>query len=173
MTVKDDKIVLTIHHNLFLTRDERYKLVEREPIQVTGVCVPIWVLNKTGKSTEPGAEVFCTYEINNLEDKKKNVRKTEIGYAINLPQMPPNYVPIPPPSIERWQEMSQQDQEDWYMTRKHFVTSENLRDITDGGAEYLRFEKQRKAKLKRGPHIHVAHWIEIKPVETLNDSMMC
>jgi len=172
MNIEGDKIVLTIHHNIFLTHEERYKIIDREPTTVAGVSVPIWVLNKTGLSTEPGSEVFCRYEIKNIAEEKMNVRKTKVGYTINLPQMPEDYVPIPPPTIERWLEMTAEEKENWYMGQRKIKTAMNLRDRNDGGAEYLRFEKQRKAKFKKGPYIHVAHWFEIKPMETLKSSML-
>jgi len=172
MIAKGDKIVLTIHHNIFLTREERYKIIDREPITIAGVSIPVWVLNKSGLSTEPGAEVFCLYHIENIATEKQNIRKAKDGYTINLPQMPEDYVPIPPPSIERWLEMADNEKENWYLEQRKFKTAMNLRDRQDGGAEYLRFEKQRKAKFKKGPFIHVAHWVEMKPIEILNSTML-
>jgi poly(3-hydroxyalkanoate) synthetase len=172
MTIRTDKIVLTIHHNIFLTREERYKIINRESTTVIGVSVPIWVLNKSGLSTEPGAEVFSLYEINNIAEKELTIRKGKNGYSINLPQTPKDYVPIPPLSIERWLEMTEDEKENWYMSQRKIKTATNLRDRTDGGAEYLRFEKQRKAKFRKGPYIHVAHWVEIKLIETLNNTML-
>jgi hypothetical protein len=74
---------LTVSHNIFLTRDERYRLHKGEKLIVTGVSVPVWF--KKGSTSEPAQEVFCTYELTN-EPGEKPISTIENGYLINLPQ---------------------------------------------------------------------------------------
>ena len=170
MIPPDDKIVLTVLHNIFLTRKERYDLIEGESITTMGVSVPVWVLHKSGKSTEPASEVFCEYQIINDKESGKSVKKIPKGYAIRLPQLEEEEKPAP--SLEEWIEMSKEEQKTWYEENKKPPHPGNLRDITDGGSEYLRFEQQRKAKFNNGPYIHILHWVEIKGIEALNKTIL-
>ncbi|NIQ13767.1 MAG: hypothetical protein GTO02_04995, partial [Candidatus Dadabacteria bacterium] len=45
---------LVISHNLFLTKEQRYKWHDGEDLEVVGVSVPVWLDEK--KSSEPATE---------------------------------------------------------------------------------------------------------------------
>lgn len=74
---------LVIAHNIFLTKEERYKLHSGEPIEVTGVNVPVWF--EKGNTSEPAQEVFCKYRITNTKENKAIVPFDE-GYNISIPK---------------------------------------------------------------------------------------
>ena len=59
---------LAIHHNLWLTRDQRYAVHNGIELVIVGVSVPVWVANQKSTS-EPAQEIFCKY---NLKNKKIN-----------------------------------------------------------------------------------------------------
>jgi hypothetical protein len=148
---------LSISHLIFLTRDERYKLVAGEEITVVGVSVPI-------RSPEDiPVEVFCRYI---LQNKSENLRilNTPAGYLINLPQKV--HVQIPILSDDEWRAMSRAEQEDWYERYRLPATAESLKDIRDGGAAYLKFHYISLSKQSR-----VVHIIEIKTMELLLQSL--
>ena len=54
---------LTISHYIYLTKEQRYALHERQPIEAIGISVPVW-FNK-GNTSEPAKEIFCKYQIAN------------------------------------------------------------------------------------------------------------
>jgi hypothetical protein len=172
MIAKDDKIILTVQHEVFLTREERYKLVEGEEVETLGVSVPVWVLQKSGKTTEPAPEIFCHYRIINDKEQAQQVKKTKTGYIIRLPQIPEDLLFLPRPDDDEWREMTLEARDDWFYQNRKPPNPNCLKDRTDGGGEYLRFEKQRKAKFKNGPYIQVVHWVEIKSIESLKQSLL-
>jgi len=77
-------ISLTVAHNIFLSKKDRYSLArEIKSIVIKGISVPIW--NKDSISGEPAPEIFCDYEITN-KDKEVFVSYTKSMYAINIPE---------------------------------------------------------------------------------------
>lgn len=74
---------LTIAHNIFLTREERYKLADDEPttIEVIGYNVPVWT--NGSKSSEPAEEIFCKYYITNKKNPEA-VKSSKNSYTIFL-----------------------------------------------------------------------------------------
>ena len=76
---------LTIAHNIFLSRNQRYKLGQwlDTSVTVVGHCVPVWY--DGGETNEPAQEVFCNYVITN-GDNPTYVRTLEDkdGFKINL-----------------------------------------------------------------------------------------
>lgn len=79
--MSNKSICLTISHNVFLTREERYALVGGKSIRKIGVSVPIW-LKKSGKTDEPAEEIFCWYELHGGEEF--GVEWTDDGYLLFL-----------------------------------------------------------------------------------------
>ena len=55
---------IAIHHNIWLTRDQRYAIHDGAEIVVVGVSIPVWVHNNKVTS-EPAKEVFCKYYLKN------------------------------------------------------------------------------------------------------------
>jgi hypothetical protein len=75
---------LTIAHNLFPSRDERYGFSQDNvEISMVGICLPVWV---SGMATsEPAEEVYCRYRLRNyLTPGEESVKMTSDGFAISL-----------------------------------------------------------------------------------------
>lgn len=156
-------IILTISHNIFLTREERYNLFNGNSINVIGVSIPVWV--KRGCLPHDGEEVFCEYLLHNNE-KPKKVEPAPTGHIIN----------IPPKSNQYWRELMSDDiwrlmdeeaKAKWY--EKNTRPNPNqLLDIAEGGADgYLSFSYQSEIK-----KITILHFVEIKPIEMLIESLV-
>lgn len=77
---------LTIAHNIFMDRDQRYALVKAADtsVEVMGVCVPVWLHN--GKTSEPAQEVFCQYKLCNFGDE---IKVNDDGFEIQLASQKP------------------------------------------------------------------------------------
>lgn len=81
----NNKLILTVAHNIYLTRDQRYEL--KEPgtcLQTEGVSVPVWI--KDGRSNEPAEEIFCRYRLCHTTEKaeEKPIKFLNDGYEIQL-----------------------------------------------------------------------------------------
>lgn len=76
-------LTLTISHNIFLTREERYKITKGEPIEILGISVPVWFYR--GNTSEPAKEIFCKYIVTN-DEKNTPIFSTKTGYQLNLPK---------------------------------------------------------------------------------------
>lgn len=74
-------LLLTVGHNIFLTREQRYTLLKDGYLEVMGVSVPVWFNN--GLSSEPANEVFCKYKIN-ISQVDPFIRYKDNGYTLNL-----------------------------------------------------------------------------------------
>ena len=153
---------VTISHLIFLTRDERYALANRENVTTIGVSIPVWTRAKD--TLIQANEVFCRYI---LQNKLDNVRifMSPGGYSINLPQK----IEIEAPFIsnEEWRGMSLMEQESWYIKHRTPPTAENLKDIKDGGSAYLKFHYVSLSK-----ELKTIHNIEIKTIESLLQSLI-
>jgi len=77
-------LTLTISHNIFLTREERYKVTSGEPIEILGISVPVWFLK--GNTSEPAKEIFCKYIVTN-DGKNTPIFATPTGFQLNLPKI--------------------------------------------------------------------------------------
>lgn len=75
-------LTLTISHNIFLTREQRYSISNKETIEAIGVSVPVWFYR--GNTSEPAKEIFCRYVLTNNAKSDPIVPIVE-GYKINLP----------------------------------------------------------------------------------------
>lgn len=191
MPRKNQKLVLFVNHNIFLTREERYSLVNRERVETTGVSVPVWMEYNTGKTTEPAEEVFCRYRLDNDKSRKPSVRGLRsdeghgIGYWINIPQLPEDWKDLPPIDYNQLGEMSAEERkrfcelrDQWFKKNPQPPSGESLRDHKDKGGEYLRFEMKMSAKMNSQEvelsklKILVSHSVEIKTLAKLEESMV-
>ncbi len=132
-------ITITVSHNIFLTKDERYKLANGESIEVVGVSVPVWFHG--GKTSEPAVEVFCKYRLSSAKVPTP-ITNYEEGYLIALPQ-----------ANEK---------------EKHTVT--DLKDIKEDGCEYMHLRQAVKTRKGR-KNYDILHFVEIKTIEELNDTL--
>jgi hypothetical protein len=137
-------LILTVSHNLFLSKSQRYELAEGKELEIVGVSVPVWF--HKGKTSEPANEVFCNYKLIPSEDKVF-VNNSETGYNIYLPKNQKNAEGATNPIVLR-----------------------NLLDIKDGGIEWLAFRQFAKAK-KGKKVIDMIHFVEIKKSEEFYESV--
>jgi len=166
-----NNLALFVTHNIFLTKDQIDHLLGGNNQQAIGHCVPVWVDAKTGLTTEPASEIFCTYEITN---SKEHIHDLELlprkGYEIFLPHadawVPPQWdleKMALMSSEERQKVMAEQDR--WWFSNPKPPSVENLKN------GYLRFEiKKNKNKINRKQYSE-QHIIEISHWDRLNKSL--
>lgn len=174
---KYQTVGLFISHSLYLTREQRYQLAERQAVEIVGVSIPVWFGQK---SSEPATEVFCEYLIENKAGKAY-VRAKGNRYHVNLPQLPSDYVPPDPIDFELIAGMPREQREAYFEYRDRMLAAadkmlsgENLKDRQDGGSEYLRFDVVTKGNLIQDPSVIVTvqHILEVKPIEILEATMV-
>jgi len=78
-----NKLALFINHNIFLTKEELEKTLNKKIVKVIGASVPVWMNVKTTETTEPAKEFFCEYEIY-YDSEEDEIIKSEYGYNIFL-----------------------------------------------------------------------------------------
>jgi len=154
-------LALTIHHNIRLTRDERYKLHEGEDVVVVGVSVPVWFINKT--TSEPAKEVFCKYYLKK-SDKEMPIRILKDGYEVTIP----NRKARTPRTLtdEQWRKLTPEAQGDYYDRCVSEVSSKNLLDISDGGSGSLTYREQNQIK-QGGEMMSIMHYVNIGSIDDM------
>jgi hypothetical protein len=135
---------LCISHYIYLTKQQRYDLHDKKEIEVIGVSTPVWF--DKGTTSEPAKELFVKYNLTN-EEENKNISQTKDGYWINLPQ---------------------EKNLDKSVLEK--ISSKNLLDIQDGGIEELSF-RQYNTISYQNKKFNIIHFVEIKPIEFLTNSL--
>jgi hypothetical protein len=144
---------LTVSHHLYLTKEQRYELNQGKEIKTVGVCVPVWF--QKGNTSEPAQEIFCKYKIYNPKNGA-NIKQDDEGFEIWMP------------SINKDEEYI--EEEGKIAIQKKIGTSENLLDYKDGGTSKCDFKLYQKLLINDDLH-HLVHFIEIKPIEILFDTM--
>lgn len=157
---------LVIHHNIFLTRDERYQLHERKPLECVGVSTPVWIFDE--KTSEPGREVFCRYYINN-NDKKIPICLAKDGYEICLPDRPALGLPQTIDN-DQWRALTVQEKEELYSFQQPGVSSADLLDVCDGGTCAMMYREHTRIVHDNNQKIHIVHLVQIRDVDYLNGS---
>jgi hypothetical protein len=155
---------LAIHHNVYLTNEQRYALHRGEEVTTVGVSVPVWYAN--GVTSEPAREVFCNYVLKNPRQEIP-VRILDEGYEIALPYREGTKLAI---SNEEWKQLLRENPtklESLYSELVEEVSSKNLLDIRDGGSEHLSYRELNK--IQRGEQVlRVMHFISIDRIEKLS-----
>jgi hypothetical protein len=83
-----NNLALFVTHHLFLTEEQITEVVSGRTVEAVGHCVPVWVDAKTGKTTEPASEVFCSYRIHNCREKSCDVDVVpKSGYDVYIPNV--------------------------------------------------------------------------------------
>lgn len=163
-------LTVTISHHLYLTREQRYQLINGEDVTVTGVSTPVWFFH--GNTSEPAEEVFCEYILTNRNDLDyKSIQFRNCGYKINMPQYPDGWKEPKRPSNEQWRQWTKKKQELWYERNQIPDTANNLRDLKDGGSAYLKFREYNKVK-RHGKMVNIVHFVEITTIESLENSLI-
>ena len=160
---------LTISHNIYLTREQRYSIHEGKDLCVLGASVPVWYVNKL--SSEPAKEVFCNYYLKNSKNDLP-IQIMDDGYQIYLPM---RAAKSNKPSLtnEEWRLLCQQNAakiESYYKGRMVEVSSKNLLDPIDGGGQYLYYKEHNKIK-QNGETINLMHYVVIKDMSELTDTL--
>lgn len=161
-------ITLAISHNIFLTKEQRYALHNRQDTEAVGISVPVWFIK--GNTSEPAEEVFVKYLIKNCQEDQAYIKNIKSGYVVNVPQLPASYKPPERIPDDEWREMGVIRQELWYADNKAPASSNGLLDIKDGGGGYLSFKATSKTT-KNNTAISVVHFIEINSCEDLTETL--
>lgn len=160
----DSQTVLCVSHNLWLTREQRYALHRNNEVKVIGVSCPVWF--DKGKTSEPASEIFCQYRLNT--GNQLRIKQTLNGYDVLITN---NSKPTDLPEF-LWEMLSEREKETTIMElNKNFVGSKSLLDIKDGGSEWFAFKQYNKTVRQNVP-IDVIHFVELKDMETLMESLV-
>lgn len=160
---------LAIHHNVYLTKEQRYVLHEGIELVVVGVSVPVWVADNRA-TTEPASEVFCNYYLKNTKDDTP-IQILQDGFEITLPNRQGT---LPELSEEEWRHLNfhEPDKLDaQYQKCVRRVTSENLLDVPDGGSRYLSFREHNKMK-RADTWLNLIHFVNVMDVDFLTESLI-
>lgn len=160
---------IAIHHNIWLTRDQRYALHEGIELVVVGVSVPVWVHNNRVTS-EPAKEVFCKYYLKNPKYDVP-IQIVKEGYEITMPN---RAGAVPNLSDEEWRYLNANDPaklDEYYEKCPRAANSKNLLDIKDGGSKYLSFREHNKVKSNE-EFVNFIHFVNISDIEELNKTLV-
>jgi hypothetical protein len=166
---KKPSLSVAVEHFVHLTKEQRYALHSGETIKCIGHNVPVW--NDKGRTSEPAREVFCNYTLLNDKDSTITIKQHKDGYEINLPQLPPKYVPAPPVPLDLWRTWKPEDREKYSKKFKTPVSSISLLNIKDGGSEVLGFGQIDRANLNGTP-VNLIHYVRIATRESLIESLV-
>lgn len=144
--IMNNDTTLSIAHNIFLTKEQRYSLQqEGAELEVVGISVPIWY--HKGRTSEPAVEVFAKYKFK-ISDTRVFIKHNIEGYEISFPPKPIV------PDVNGHQDVSAID----------------LLDIKDKGIMEISFRQHTKAKnLKK--EFNVLHYVKIKDMNELKNSI--
>jgi hypothetical protein len=144
--------ILSISHNIFLSREQRYVLNRKEAIEVVGTNIPVWFFGD--KTSEPGREIFCNYRIYPYKSVIKNIKIRKDGYDIFLLQEREDIGSVPS-KIKK------------FFNKKGMAPSViSLLDIKDRGAEWLYFKSYDRK------YMNIVHSVEIQKIENLTESLI-
>lgn len=159
-------LTLVISHNIALSKEQRYKLHNRETIDTVGVSVPVWF--EKGNTSEPAQEVFVAYKLTNSTEDFA-IKMTKDGYEINIPQ--------PNPELESQLQSVNANVLEALGVQKEIPTSKNLLDVGDGGSAYIQFRQFAKSGLvidgkKTKKTLSIVHSVEIRTNEELKQTLV-
>lgn len=157
---------LSINHNIFLTRDQRYALHGGIDLVVVGFAVPVWFTNKT--TSEPAKEVFCKYYLkNNKRDLPLKVLKN--GFEIHLPFREGQKPEI---TDEQWRLLNNDPLklEEYYKSCISETSSKCLLDVKDGGSKHLFYREHNKIQKNEESFIMI-NYVCMEDMEELNNSL--
>lgn len=166
-----NNLALFVTHSVFLTKEEIKRILNSENVTVVGHCVPVWVDAKTGKTTEPAAEIFCNYTLLNSGERTRDVELVpRKGFNVFLPRT--DWSPPEPVDYELISQMESterlaylKDRDKWWFNNPRPADAENLK------VGYLRFEVKR-TKEKTGRRVHsTQHMVEIAEMGRLVSSL--
>lgn len=134
---------LAIHHNVYLTKDQRYALNAGEDLEIVGVSVPVWTYNNA--TSEPAREVFCKYYLKNPKQDDIPIKIVPDGYVIVLPHRE---------------------------TDDFTFSSKCLMDVKDGGSASIFYREQNRIRDEiNRKAVVVVHYVHIRDLSVLEGSM--
>ena len=157
---------LTISHHIYIDRQQRHALHNGETLEVTGVAIPVWF--QKGNTTEPAPELFCRYKLSN-DRKGATIARTTTGFHINLPHLE-LLGDLKKQEDENDPELDKMYDEVLKAYQRKYGTSEMLLDFEEGGIERSEFTYQYKVDIDNKLH-YALHFVEIKPIEMLQDTL--
>lgn len=155
---------LLVSHNLFLSKEQRYKWHDGEDLEVVGVSVPVWINGQ--KTSEPASEIFTKYQLRS-EGEKISLKAKRKYYEINIPKVAVCEKPKIPEFL--WNLLPQKDQ-DKLREMTTGLSLKNLLDLRDGGSACLAFKTNARIT-KNKKKVDATHFIEIKDMSELLDSL--
>jgi hypothetical protein len=160
---------LAIHHNVWLTRDQRYAIHNGIELVVIGVSIPVWVSEKR-MTSEPAKEIFCKYFIKNPKFDAP-IQIVNDGYEITLPNREGT---LPNLTDEDWRYLNMNDPSKltaMYDKCQKASNSKNLLDLCDGGSKNLSFREHNKGKIGNEP-VNFIHFVNIEDIDLLKSTMI-
>lgn len=139
------KQILYVGHNIFLSREQRYRLYNGKSLKVVGFNV----CKSYPSKEEVPLEYFCIYNLIPKKIKNYIIKKNQKGYTIYIDNL--NI-----PSIFEF----------FYKNKNTPCSAKNLIDIKDGGKEWVFLKKEENEK-----NFKTLHTIEIQKIESLLDSL--
>lgn len=154
---------LSIDHNIWLNKEQRYSLHEGNEINVVGISIPVWIFeDKT--TNEPAKEIFCKYKLINNKNFDAPIKITEDGYEITIPCIQGTSLNL---TNEEWRELNAKNPdklEKLYDICVKPINSKNLLDIKDGGSKYMSYKEKAICQID-GKEINFIHSICITDME--------
>lgn len=166
-----NNIALFVTHSIFLTKEQIGLLDAGEVVEAGGHSVPVWVDAGTGRTTEPGEELFCLYRLNNSKNSDRDVIMIpRLGYEIFLPGKSGWALPkFDAEKIAEWPSERRmpflREVENWWFLNPKPHDMESLKK------GYMRFEvKKNSGKDSGSPPEH--HVIEVADIDRLIRTMV-
>jgi hypothetical protein len=156
---------LVLHHNLFLTRDQRYALHAGQDVETVGTTVSVWCRGSV--TTEPAKEIFCRYLIRNL-GQDLPIKMVNDGFEIALPNRQPLTSQI---SNDLWRQLSEKEWDEFYQMFRDGASTSNLLNVEDGGSACLMYREHNKIRYMDDVSLlTIIHLIQIRDYQILEDS---
>lgn len=134
-------------------------------VEIVGISVPVWLTEDI--TSEPAVEVFCRYHLFAPEGVAEVATMPE-GYQINLPNEKRPQCQV---SLEQWRGMSFMEQEEWYNKHRFPPQVRALRNISDGGGAYLRFEFRDETVFQE-KEVELVHYVTLNTIDYLMGSLV-
>jgi hypothetical protein len=159
-------LTLSIQHNIYLDRNQRYALHNQEDVDTIGVSIPVWHFKE--RTSEPAKEVFCHYFLRNPR-KEIPIKILKDGYLLCLPFRITNR-PQRELSNAEWLSINQEQREAYYTSTPREMSSASLLDIQDGGSETLMYRESNTVK-NGDKFMKIVHYVSLYDMKYLNRSL--
>lgn len=169
-----NKLALFVTHNIFLTNDQIDELLKNNFIKVFGVSVPVWINPKNAKTTEPAMEIFCEYELENTQEEFGEIKFTNSGYKIFMPN--PKHKKPKLINFEEMANLSEKERKAFEKKRDKWL-SENEEPMTANNlikSKYFRIQIKKLDQIFDKIEdclVDIQHTVQIKTIESLEKSL--